>query len=83
VTLTKGQPSLPKLDGQHEMCEENIQHLFFDCHYAKFLWRTLQFTFNIQSPMSINDMFTNWLLALGCKHRRQILVGASALCWSI
>jgi hypothetical protein len=48
-------------------CEENIQHLFFDCHYAKFLWRALQFTFNIQSPMSINDMFTNWLLASGRK----------------
>jgi hypothetical protein len=67
----KGQPSSPELDRQHEMCfcEENIQHLFFDCYYAKFLWRTLHITFNIQSPMSINDMFTNWLLALGRKHR--------------
>jgi hypothetical protein len=62
-------------------CEENIQHLFFNCHYAKFLWRALQITFNIQSPMNINDMFTNWLLALG--HRSKILVGATALCWSI
>jgi hypothetical protein len=44
-----------------------FKHLFFDCHYAKFLWRALQFTFNIQSPMSINDMFTNWLLASGRK----------------
>jgi hypothetical protein len=65
------------------VCEENIQHLFFDCHYAKFLRRALQITFNIQCPMSINDMFKNWLLALGRKQRRQILVRAIALCWSI
>jgi hypothetical protein len=64
-------------------CEENIQHLFFDCHYAKFIWRSLQFTFNIQSPISINDMFTDWLLTLGRKQMRQILVGATTLCWSI
>jgi hypothetical protein len=28
-------------------------------------------------------MFTNWLLQLGRKLRRQILVGATALCWAI
>ena len=47
--------------------EETIQHLFFECHYAKFLWRALQITFGIHSPTSINDMFTSWLLALGQK----------------
>jgi hypothetical protein len=63
--------------------KETIQHLFFECHYAKFLWRALQFAFNIQGPMSINNMFTNWLLIFGSKQRKQILVGATMLCWSI
>jgi hypothetical protein len=57
--------------------------MFFDCHYAKFLWRALQVTFNIQGLTSINDMFTDWLLVLGDKQRKQILVGATALHWSI
>ncbi|MFB5604543.1 MAG: hypothetical protein ACE5RK_09090, partial [Candidatus Nitrosomaritimum aestuariumsis] len=63
--------------------EETIQHLFFECHYAKFLWRALQITFGIHSPTSINDMFTSWLLALGQKRRKQIIVGATTICWSI
>jgi hypothetical protein len=58
--------------------KEIIQHLFFECHYAKFLWRALHVAFGIQSPTSINYMFTSWLLALGRKRRKQILVGATA-----
>jgi hypothetical protein len=38
--------------------DETIQHLFIDCHYAKFLWRTLHVTFNLQGPSSINSIFT-------------------------
>jgi hypothetical protein len=32
---------------------EMIQHLFFDYHFAKFLWRTIQVTFNIDVPLSM------------------------------
>jgi hypothetical protein len=60
--------------------EETIQHLFFYYHYARFLWRAPQFTFGIQRPASINGLFTNWLLRIGLKSRKQILVGATALC---
>jgi hypothetical protein len=28
-------------------------------------------------------MFTNWVLGLGHKQRKQILVGVSAICWTI
>jgi hypothetical protein len=64
-------------------CEETIQHLFFDYHFASFLWRALQFIFGIHRPASISDLFTNWLLGKGLKSRKQILVGATALCWAI
>jgi hypothetical protein len=32
---------------------ESIQHLFFDCDFAKFLWRAVQVTFNIGIPTSV------------------------------
>jgi hypothetical protein len=36
---------------------ESIQHLFFDCHFAKFLWRTVVITFNVGSPNSVGHLF--------------------------
>jgi hypothetical protein len=67
-------------------CFVPVKKLFnicFYCHYAKFLWQALQFGFGLQSQTSINDMFINWLFQLGCKQRKQILVGATALWWAI
>jgi hypothetical protein len=41
----KRQPREKKLDREYKVCfctcEETIQHLFFDCHFASFLWRLL------------------------------------------
>jgi hypothetical protein len=34
-----------------------IQHLFFDCHFTKFLWRMVQVSFNIVVPMSLANIF--------------------------
>jgi hypothetical protein len=56
---------------------------FFDCRYARFLWLVIFFTFGIQCPISINDMFSNWLLTLGLEQRKQLLVGTLTLCWVI
>ena len=56
---------------------------FFDCHVAKFLWRAIQFTFVLNPPRSITHLFGNWLRGVGTKLKRQLLVGASALCWAI
>jgi hypothetical protein len=36
---------------------ELIQHLFFDCHFTKFLWRMVQVSFNIVVPMSLANIF--------------------------
>lgn len=41
--------------------EETIQRLFFDCQVAKFLWRAVQFAFELPPPISITYMFDNWL----------------------
>jgi hypothetical protein len=63
--------------------DENIQHLFSYYHYARFLWLVIFFTFGIQCPISINDMFSNWLLTLGLKQWKQLLVGTLILCWAV
>jgi hypothetical protein len=58
-------------------------YIFFYCHFAEFVWREVHFTFGIEEPTSINHMFTNWLLGLGRKRRKLLLVGVSAICWAI
>jgi hypothetical protein len=39
---------------------EIIQHLFFDRHYDKFIWTTIQIAFNIQKPISFLHLFEDW-----------------------
>jgi hypothetical protein len=34
---------------------------FFICPFAKLIWRTIQFTFNIVPPANATNMFENWL----------------------
>jgi len=37
--------------------DETIQHLFIDCHVAKFLWLVVQYAFNLSPPQSITHFF--------------------------
>ena len=39
---------------------ETIQHLFFDCHYARFLWRAVHLVFGITHPTSVSHLFGGW-----------------------
>jgi hypothetical protein len=63
--------------------EETIQHLFFDCHVAKFIWRVVSLTFGLGVPTSIMDLYSLWLLNVSARTRSKILVGATAICWAI
>jgi len=65
------------------MQDEIIQHLFFDCHYAKFMWRAINFSFGLDTPRSVQHMCYGWLQGVGSKNKSKILVGAVAMCWSI
>ena len=40
---------------------ESIQHLFFDCHLARFIWRAVHVSFNISQPLSVQHMLSGWL----------------------
>ena len=62
---------------------ENIQHLFLDYFYAKFLWSVVHLLFRISPPHSIEDIFNRWSKLGGNKHNKLLLTAASALLWTI
>ena len=62
---------------------ETIQHLFFDCTYAKFLWRSVHILFGIAPPIDMADLFDSWSKMGTSKHNTLLLSAAAALCWAI
>ena len=87
VTLMKDNLAKRNCQGSVKCCfcssDETIQHLFFDCHFASFVWNIVHITFGIQPPTSFANLFGSWLHGLSPKLRSQILLGAAALCWAI
>ena len=85
VILTKDNLARRQWQGDRRCCfyssNESIQHLLFDCHYAKFMQRIVQVLFNLNPPNSIHNLFISWLEGLNRKIKSKILVGASAICW--
>jgi hypothetical protein len=67
------------------LCAQNktIQHLFFDCHYAKFIWTAVHIAFNIQNPIFVLHLFDNWAYAGGHINKRLMLSGVVALIWAL
>jgi hypothetical protein len=67
VVLTKGNLSRRNWRGgkQCVFCAqiETIQHLFFDCHFAKFIYTTVHITFNILKTLSVLHLFEDWASA--------------------
>jgi hypothetical protein len=87
VVLTKDNLAKRKWNEGKQCCfchdNETIMHLFFECHYAKFMWDLLYLAFNIVPPRSVRHMFGTWLNQFGGKLKRQALVGAWAFCWTL
>ena len=36
------------------------KHLFFDCHYARFLWHAVYWVFGIAPPTSVSHLLGGW-----------------------
>jgi hypothetical protein len=69
VSLTKDNLLRRNWKGQ-KMCafcsqNETIQHLFFECHFVRFLWTIVQITFNIGTPISVMHLFNDWANSMG------------------
>jgi hypothetical protein len=63
--------------------EESIQHLFFECHIAKLIWRLIHLTFDSSPPMNVTNLFGNWLNNFDKKDVEQIRVGVCAIVWAL
>jgi len=76
-----------KLEGGSKCCfcseDETIQHLFFYCHVAKFVWSAVFFAFGVKALASVSNMLCSWLRGFSMKLRKQFLVGVAAMCWAI
>jgi hypothetical protein len=87
IILTKDNLAKRQWQGDKKCCfcssEEFIQHLLFDCPFVKFVWRTIHISFNLTSPTSVHNMFTDWLHGFHRELKSKILVGANAICWVI
>jgi hypothetical protein len=87
VVLTKDNLAWRQWQGDRKCCfcssNESIQHLFFDCHFAKFIWKIVHVSFNLSPPTNIHNIFSDWLKGINMKLKYKIIVGASALCWAI
>jgi hypothetical protein len=62
---------------------ESIQHLFFNCAYAKFLWTAEHMVLGIAQPTDVNDLFNHWSKRGGTNHNLNLFTAAAALCWSL
>ena len=60
--------------------EELIQHLFFECPFAKLVWRMVHVAHNITPPKNISR---NWLHGIEKKELKLIRVGVCAVLWAM
>jgi hypothetical protein len=87
VLLTKANLSNKKWEGRKTCCfchkDETIQHLFFECPFAKVIWRIIHMTFNLAPPKNVTNLFGNWLKDIPKKEFLQIRVGVCAIVWAM
>jgi hypothetical protein len=64
--------------------DESIDHLFFHCPIAKYMWRVIQVALNLRLiPNSISNLYDNWLCKPKDKTANLVLFGCGALFWAI
>jgi hypothetical protein len=63
---------------------ESIDHLFFQCSVARFVWRIFQIAFNLNSiPRDTADLFGPWINSFGKTKKKLVLFGCGAALWAI
>jgi len=87
VILTKDNLAMRNWQGDNLCClchlPETIQHLFFDCYYAKFLWRAIHILYGIVPPTSIDVLFDSWSKQGNKNLNMLLLTAASVLLWAL
>jgi hypothetical protein len=60
---------------------ETIDYLFITCHFSGLVWRVVHFTYNIPPPISVTNVFGNWLNEIDKKMKSRIRVEVYVLIW--
>lgn len=61
---------------------ETIYHLFIDCHFARFIWRSVQNSFGLYPPHIISHNFENWFVGID-KKKQGTSSCRSMCCWAL
>ena len=68
VILTKDNLLKKRWKGDDQCCfcnnKETIQHLFFDYHVARFVWRIFTMAFGLHAPKNVSNFFGTWFTLL-------------------
>jgi hypothetical protein len=56
--------------------DETINHLFFQCRFARCIWSPIQVASTLYPPTSVVNIFGNWLRGTDLRFRTLIRVGA-------
>jgi hypothetical protein len=86
VVLTKNNLAKRRWKGSLKCCycnmDESIQHLFFNCPYARLVWKIIQVSFNISPLLNMHHMFNGWVQGIYKKLMYKTLIVARTLCWA-
>jgi hypothetical protein len=64
--------------------DESIDHLFFHCPIARYVWRVIQVALNlVEIPRSISNLCDSWLSKPKDKISNLLLFGCGAVFWAI
>jgi hypothetical protein len=63
--------------------DETINHLFFQCRFARSIWSLIQVASSLYPPTSVANIFGNWLHDIDLRFRTLIRVGALVVIWSL
>lgn len=65
-------------------CFESVDHVFFQCHLAKFVWSVIRDIFHLRSvPNTLNDFTSSWLLRKGHLPFRLIIFLFAGFAWAL
>jgi hypothetical protein len=63
--------------------DETIKHLFFQCRFARTIWLVIQVASILFPPLSIINIFENWLNGIDRRFKKHIRVWAIVFIWSL
>jgi len=62
---------------------ESIDHLFFECNTAKYIWSLVAFVLGANHRPTSFGQFWQWISVLLPNRKQFYMIGLAAICWAI